>query len=284
MKDKVIIFTDLDGTLLDSSYSFEKALPALRLIRQRNIPLILCSSKTRAEIERYRRRLENIHPFVSENGGGIFIPEGYFRPRIKEPVLKQEQLNLQKRDGYYLIRLGADYHELRKALCKLRSEGFDLKGFGDMSVREVATLTGLKVLEAGLSKKREFDEPFLFNGSRVTLRRLRRRIMSRGLNLTSGEFFHLMGNSDKGRAVEILKKIYTRQYGRIVTVAVGDGPNDIEMLMAVDHPIAVKRTNGRYNSQLIRGLKGIRTLIKADGIGPEGWNRVILGLLETLLL
>jgi mannosyl-3-phosphoglycerate phosphatase len=48
---KVIIFTDLDGTLLDySTYSFEKALPALQLVRERDIPLIICSSKTAKEV------------------------------------------------------------------------------------------------------------------------------------------------------------------------------------------------------------------------------------------
>jgi len=76
---KIIIFTDLDGTLLDnSSYSFEAALPALQLIKEKNIPLIICSSKTRKEIEHYRKKLYNLHPFISENGGGIFIPKGYF--------------------------------------------------------------------------------------------------------------------------------------------------------------------------------------------------------------
>jgi len=70
---KIIVFTDLDGTLLHPrTYSFEAAMPALKLIKEKDIPLILCSSKTRAEIEVYRKKLDNQHPFVSENGGGIF--------------------------------------------------------------------------------------------------------------------------------------------------------------------------------------------------------------------
>lgn len=75
----LIIFTDLDGTLLHPmTYSFEEAMPALKLCRERGIPLILCSSKTRAEIEVYRQRLKNEHPFIPENGGGIFIPKRIF--------------------------------------------------------------------------------------------------------------------------------------------------------------------------------------------------------------
>ena len=77
MTEMIIIFTDLDGTLLDKKYSYESALPALALIESHKIPLVLCSSKTRSEIEFYRTKLNNDHPFICENGGGIFIPIGY---------------------------------------------------------------------------------------------------------------------------------------------------------------------------------------------------------------
>lgn len=48
---KIIIFTDLDGTLLDVVYSYHAANEALHSIREQDIPLVICSSKTRAEIE-----------------------------------------------------------------------------------------------------------------------------------------------------------------------------------------------------------------------------------------
>ena len=41
-----IIFTDLDATLLDENYSWEKAIPALNELNKLKIPLILNSSKT----------------------------------------------------------------------------------------------------------------------------------------------------------------------------------------------------------------------------------------------
>ena len=81
----IIIITDLDGTLLHPvSYSFEDAIPALEEVHKANIPVILCSSKTKAEIEVYRRRINNRDPFISENGGGIFIPKGYFTNTEKD--------------------------------------------------------------------------------------------------------------------------------------------------------------------------------------------------------
>ena len=47
-----LVFTDLDGTLLDHRiYSFEDALPALDFCRKTHVPVILISSKTRAEMD-----------------------------------------------------------------------------------------------------------------------------------------------------------------------------------------------------------------------------------------
>src|SRR4030042_1090542 len=75
--DRILVFTDLDGTLLDHrNYSFEPARPALRLLRESGIPLIICTSKTRAEVEEIRAALGNTDPFVVENGGAVFVPEG----------------------------------------------------------------------------------------------------------------------------------------------------------------------------------------------------------------
>ena len=50
-----VVFSDLDGTLLDhSTYSWKAAAPALAALRDRGIPLILASSKTSAEIAESR--------------------------------------------------------------------------------------------------------------------------------------------------------------------------------------------------------------------------------------
>ena len=114
----LMIFTDLDGTLLDSSYSYEMALPALKLVSKGNIPLIICSSKTRAEIEVIRKDLGNNHPFVSENGGGIYISKN---SKLQMPNAKYI---IEETDEYYLIKLGADYADLRRALAEIRAEGF----------------------------------------------------------------------------------------------------------------------------------------------------------------
>lgn len=50
-------FSDLDGTLLDShSYDWQPAAPSLSRLREANVPVILCSSKTSAEMLYLQKR------------------------------------------------------------------------------------------------------------------------------------------------------------------------------------------------------------------------------------
>jgi len=54
----LVVFTDLDGTLLDEeTYSWEAAEPALAMLRERGIPWVMVTSKTRAEVEVLRERM-----------------------------------------------------------------------------------------------------------------------------------------------------------------------------------------------------------------------------------
>jgi mannosyl-3-phosphoglycerate phosphatase len=268
---KLIIFTDLDGTLLDHyTYSFEKALPALTLLKEKNIPLVICSSKTRNEIEYYRRKLDNHHPFISENGGGIFIPTEHFKFQISN--FKSEE-----NGKYRIIRLGAKYSDLRKALLELHSEGFNVKGFGDMTAEELADIANMSIDEAGMAKERDFDEPFVFDGSEIDEQRLLETIIAKGFNFTQGRFFHILGNSDKGKAVSILIDIYKKKFGEIITIAIGDSPNDIPMLKRVDYPVIVQKPDESYDPRI-----NIPNLTRAEGIGPEGWNKAILRFVSNI--
>ncbi len=263
---KIIIFTDLDGTLLDySTYSFDAALPALQLIKERNIPLVICSSKTRKEIEYYRIKLSNRHPFISENGGGIFIPKGYFKSGVQGTGV-----NAFDDKNYQVIRLGAQYSDLRKVIEELQKEGYLIAGFGDMSAGEIRDLTNMTFEEAEMAKERDFDEPFIFQGNNEETHKILNSIKAKGFNYTQGRFFHILGDSDKGKAVSILIELYKRELGDVLTVAIGDSPNDIPMLEKVACPVIVQKPDGNYNKITIPNLT------KASGIGPNGWNKAVL--------
>ncbi len=265
---KPVVFTDLDGTLLHpENYSFRDAEPALKILREKKIPVVISSSKTRKEIELYRRELSIADPFVSENGGGIFIPEGYFPFRVGGGSV----------DHYRVIVLGRPHGEVREVLRDIARElGVDIRGFTDMSPKEVAELTGLTEKEAILARERDFVEPFVCTGDSRILNKVLREIEKRGLNWTRGRFYHIMGDHDKGRAVRILADHYRRLYGKILTIGLGDSLNDEPMLREVDMAVCVAKRDGSYEPFRVEGI------IRADGIGPAGWNNAIISIIERL--
>ena len=115
--------------------------------------MVFCSSKTHGEIESLLLGLGLKLPFISENGGGIFIPPGYLSKALDNTPLQ---------DSWHVIALGAHYDVLVNALREVRvSMGVSLRGFSDMSVEEVAAACQLDRPHAALAKQRLFDEPFL---------------------------------------------------------------------------------------------------------------------------
>lgn len=268
---RMVIFSDLDGTLLDAAtYSFDGAAEALAALRHAGIPLVIVSSKTRAEIEPIQRRLGLAGPFVVENGGAVFFPPDSLAVAPPQAV---------SRDGYRVVELGLPYKELRRALDELaRTSGAALRGFGDMSLEEIAERTGLRAEEAALARQRDYDEPVIVDGPPDRREAFLRQVEARGLRCTrGGRFHHLTGRHDKGQACRLLAEAYRRRAGGagLVTIGLGDSLNDRPMLEAVEIPVLVQRPDGSYDPDV--RLPGLRL---APGIGPAGWNQAVLALLR----
>lgn len=263
-----VIFSDLDGTLLDhETFSFERARDALIALERADVPLVFCTSKTRQETEYWRERTGNRHPFIVENGGAIYIPYNYFPFEIRDASF---------RDGYYLIELGERHDRLRQFLLSFR-ENIDstIRGFGDMSLEEIIALSGLSPEMAALARQREYDEPFT-GGNQKSHRRLRKEAEKFGLKILGGSrFYHLTGKSDKGTALQRVKRLYTQHLGEVQTVALGDSQNDEAMLASADLAYLVQRSDGSYDSRV-----RLSQLVYAQGIGPAGWSQAILDLLR----
>ena len=270
---QLIIFTDLDGTLLDHYiYSFDAAREALEKIKVAKIPLIFCSSKTRAEIEMWRKKLGNHYPFISENGGAIFYPK-----KEKYPNAYQ----VRTRNGYRALKLGTYYPDLLQQFKKLKKVfGEKVLGFSEMDLSEVAALTGLTENQAALAQKREYSEPFVFTGDKDEKQKLQIFVKKCPLNVTQGgRFFHLLGDNDKGKAVSIVIKGYKDVNPKLQSIAIGDSYNDLPMLQKVDIPVLVQKTKGIFNKK----ISSLTDLIRAPGVGPEGWNKAILAILTQYL-
>ncbi len=268
--EHLIVFTDLDATLLDHrTYSYKPALPALEELRRRKIPLIFCTSKSRAEILPLREELDNRHPFVAENGGGVFIPRRYFSVPVS---------NAHREAEFEVLELGTPYQKLVRALDEAaKTSGVKVRGFHQMQDREVAKLCGLPLPAARLARKREYDEPFVLEkGTPKQKEKFFTWLRERGLSWRAGgRFYHLMGHNDKGVAATRLLALYRQQFTRVRTVGLGDGPNDVDLLKVVDLAILVAKPGGQHDPEVLAEVPQAR---RAPA-GPSGWNQAVLELL-----
>jgi mannosyl-3-phosphoglycerate phosphatase len=229
---RTVVFSDLDGTLLDENYSFEVTSPLIARLKALNVPIVLCSSKTRLEIEYFRQKLGIDDPFISENGAAIFVPSGYF---------EAEKYWTKQTKQYDIVELGIAYSSIRKKFERIsKTCANELIGFGDMTAEEIAKDTGLTIELAELAKQREYTEPFRHNKSNEA--ELFKAIRDEGLHFTiGGKYHHLMGNHNKGKAVLLLKEFFSKKFKQIRAVGVGNQLNDLEMLEAVDIPFFIAK-------------------------------------------
>ncbi|MBI4891466.1 MAG: HAD-IIB family hydrolase [Acidobacteria bacterium] len=259
----VLILTDLDGTLLDQeTYEWSPARPALERLRRKGIPWIPITSKTRAEVEVWRRRLGHSHPFIVENGGAAFIPEGYFPGGVA---------GARQRDGYEVLEWGEPYQQLVADLEIAAEEcGCRVLGFQAMTPDVVASECGMQREDALLAKQREYDEPFvvLDEGKDEVLKAA---IVRRGRKWTrGGRFWHILGENDKATAALALIALYRRQWHEVQTIGLGDGLNDVPFLLRVDHPVLIR--SSRVQELQAAVPQGFVTTQP----GPAGWNEAVL--------
>ena len=260
---RYVLFTDLDGTLIDFfDYSYDTAIPALEALKERAVPVVFCTAKTLTENEYYQKAIGIADPFIVDNGGAIFIPDKYF----------SFSFECKKRGNYCVVELGAPYTELRRALKEIRAEtGFKITGFGDMTAEEVAEDAHLSVVEAIRAKKKEYNESFIFDEPEDKEAVLFEKIKEKGFAVThGGRYYNIHGkDANKGKAVRILTELFKGEYGGVKTIGIGDSKNDIPMLKVVDQPAVVKSHKGGWLDI------SLPKLYKAEGKGPDGWVEVV---------
>ena len=277
-RHKTMVFTDLDGSLLDHhSYAFDAALPAISELARQSIPLVLCSSKTRAEMEPIRARLGNSDPFIAENGAAIFVPQAWLDGAFSDFVSVIEQANIEYKDGYLVHATSDTRARWLAVLNVLQAEyGGEFDCFNHMGVEGIAALTGLSDEEAALANQREFSEPVHWHGSDQRRDAFIAELESHGATVAQGgRFLGVTGPCDKGKALQWLADATASCLGceHLDTLAIGDSGNDVPMLEVADTALVIRSPVHEFPS-LARGL-GVGVM-HSDKPGPDGWNEGVM--------
>jgi mannosyl-3-phosphoglycerate phosphatase len=266
-KRRLLVFTDLDGTLLDPvHYDWRAAAPMLAELKRRHIPLILCTSKTRAEVDSLRRKMGHEDPYIAENGGILVVPWKFLGKPHGGRSLARE----------FVVKLGWSSAEMMRMLAKLAREAkVRVRGLHQMSAAEIAGMTGLTLAQARKARMREASEPFRFvDATPAQMRAFRAAARKRRIQVAEGaRFWHLAMGADKGQAMMLLIHLTRIVEGLPVqTIAAGDSSIDLPMLKLADLPILMPRVDGEFDPQLTRAVPGA---IRAAGAGPLAWAKSI---------
>ena len=244
-----IIFSDLDGTLLDhKTYTFDPALEALSIIKSRQIPLILSSSKTRAEIERIQSHLTLKDPFIFENGSGVFY-------------------------NNQVVSFGINLTEIHDKITPLQKP-FNFNCYSLLTIEQAIHYTGLTEEEAMLSQQRQFSEPIIWLDDEERKNDFLEKIHQLGLNATQGgRFLTISSHHDKAKALKWIKNSLENDYQtKFISIALGDGENDISMINACDIKILIKNNNEHLQRS---------DWVLSEMCGPSGWNQEIMKVLNN---
>lgn len=250
----ILVFSDLDGTLLDhNDYRWDHAQPALNALRQSGSGVVLATSKTAAEVIAIRDEMGLADwPSIVENGAGVLPSHG---ASTEQP---------------------GQYQELRTLLNQMPAKQRKcFRGFGDMGLQGIIEVTGLAPAQAALAMDRAYSEPGLWTGSaelrQVFIEELsQHKVAAR----EGGRFLTLSFGQTKADCMHHIIRQYNPQY----TVALGDAPNDVEMLQRADLGVIVANPARAPLPTMTGEAHG--QIVRTELAGPAGWNSVMMEVLE----
>ncbi len=262
--NKIIVFTDLDATLIDyDNYDFKEIKDFIKKIIGKGIPIIPITSKTKNETLKFLKKLNYYESFSVENGGAVYL--------IEEFMSFIEDNKILVEDGFIKKEFGIKIEVLKDFLYNFSvKENLSIETIFDIPVENLSKMLNISGKDLKDTLKREYDIPFIVKDyNEVKIKKLIESAGTKGFRIhIGGRFFHISGDYTKGNAVKFLKRIYKRKYGNIVTIGLGDSLNDLELLKNVDYPILVRKKDLSICEEI---KKNIDTLTITETPAPIGW-------------
>lgn len=267
---KLIVFTDLDGSLLDhDNYSWLAAKPALDKLKKLSCPIIFNSSKTYSEMLSLALDCQIKSPLICENGSVVAMN------------MKCDDKDDTVHDNYKLHYFSRPYADLVDKVYSLKTElKLNFTGFYKMTLEQVMEATGLSKEKAMAASQRSATEPLLWQDSQEKLQQFEQQLKKINLVLTQGgRFYHVMSPVNKGEAMRWLLKCYRSREPdtRWVSMALGDSQNDVSMLEQADYPVLIKNPHTQQPD-----VNHIDKIIKTRHTGPAGWNEAVQTVLKYI--
>ena len=213
----ILVFANIDSQFdVATPDAIAQAREALSALNREGVPLVLCSSYPRAQVEALRQSLDLHHPFICERGCAVFVPAGYFSFNLPGLRVVADQ---------HVLELGRPHHDVSQTLLQLAAEqGVRLRTFGQMSVDEVATDCGLTVPQARLAKLMEYSERFkIIDATDMARQRLFTAMEQASMRCITGRPYHYAGSAvDPSLSTSRVYALYRLAHSAVVSIGAAD--------------------------------------------------------------
>ena len=260
---KILIFTDLDGSLLNrDNFEFGSIKNFIKELLSHDIFIIPNSSKTAKEITNFNEELEEKLPYIAENGSSI------------------HDLNLINSNFPEKITLSREISELLEIFKKNVPNNLKIKCkfLKDLTKKEQLNILGLPADKIKFAIKRDYTVPFKFEGNKNQKEKLQKFIKSSGLTMQEGgRIINLCDKVSKSQAMKNVIKVFKKVSNeKLITIAVGDNFNDLDMLRNSDFPCLV------FNDKFTLEKININNCIVSKKPAPEGWEEIVKLALDKI--
>jgi mannosyl-3-phosphoglycerate phosphatase len=268
---RVVIFTpsELLGSPTRTGIPTSEALTEIERLA---VPLVLSTRGTRTQLEALRRKIGHAHPFVTESGGGLFLPDGYFSLRLE---------GARRAARYLCVPFGRSSEEAGAAVEEIATQaGAEVVRYEEMNARDIARNTGMTERDAEASREREFSERFFFAGNAdLAAPSFERIAAEQNWQIRRSEpFWELYSGNDEGKVVRYLMRLYRESLrSRIRSVGIGTSFEDLSLLAASDQAFVLPLGSDRFDERLLSKLPNA---VRIDVPGASGWNQTVLSVLN----
>jgi predicted mannosyl-3-phosphoglycerate phosphatase (HAD superfamily) len=214
------------------------------------IPAVLLTTRTRLQMDEPRRKLSHTHPFIAEDGCGVFLPEDYFHLRPQASTSQPRGSATVRLGRFTCLPIAEPQPASSEALETLASEtGVSVVPLRSLPPRELAQNTNLPLREAELARQRDFDELFFFAGaSERDIENFQAAGRERNIQLRRrGVLWSLAIGASVRRCVGELSKLYDRALrSHARSVGVATPGQELDLFAACDRSILL--SNKDHNS------------------------------------
>lgn len=236
------------------------------------IPAVWVTSRTRLQLDGPRRKLGHTHPFIAEDGCGVYLPQDYFHLRPQSVNSQQRQMATVRLGRFTCITVAELQPVAEDALETLsRETKVPVVPLRILAPRELAQNLGLPLHDAELARQHDFDELFFFAGSsEQDIERFQAAGRKRSVQLRrQGAFRSLAVGASVKTCIRELSHLYDRALrSHALTIGVGTSDGQDEMRSACHRFILIAEEQEE-------GMKDTSRSNYIPANAPDKWSRLL---------